>query len=206
MTILLDWSYKFIFDPPFDRLTNIYTVTKIYTYSELAQDSIDLFSVTYAPYGITEIDYETDELPKIRTGGIYKLVDVVNESNIQYIPEHMVKLAPDPNVKKYQNLTLAWHVGAFENMEELTAAQDTINQLVSKLFGVMTPITPLEIGVMWLSDSDYQDIQNQRQDAREKYISWYSENINLRKEIDKLKAITIAQNKLIKAMMGIGNP
>jgi hypothetical protein len=195
MIVQLDWRYKFLFEEPFNKLDGVYAVTKIYAYDELIRDKIDLTKL-YTSVGLTEVEFNTD-LPLIRTKPVYNLEHVRDPNNVILIPEHLIVFEPDASVRKYYNSVVTWNIGAFPDKEQLSAAQDVISQLIERLFGTEQNPIILDIGVMWLTDHEYEDIVNERKTKQDAAFNWFSENQRIRDENMSLRAKCIELENII---------
>lgn len=196
MIVQLNWRYKFNFVPPFDSYNGIYNVTKIYSFEELIQDRIDL-SQLYSAANIA--DQYDEDLPLIRVEPIYKLINVRDENNVVFIPQCLIAFEPDATVKKYYNSVVTWNISAFADKEQLEAANDVVSQLIERLFGTEEPPVIIDIGVLWLTDQEYEAIENERKTKKDAAFNWFSENQRILLENEALKVKCTELENIIKS-------
>lgn len=191
--INLNWQYQFKFGEMFEKLNGIYTVTKIYSYPELIDDGINIWESLYD--GSVEYnEFEETIFPEIKIAPIYKLVSVMNEEVILYIPRREVTINPDFNINKYYNLVVTWNVGVYEDKEQLSYAQNLLTETIEKVFGTEVDPDLIDIGVRYLTDKEFEKIEKERAERRDKAFTLFSENQRLRSEIlereEKIKALS----------------
>lgn len=197
MIIHLGWRYKFSFDEPFETLNGVYTVTKVYTFEELVQDRVDL-SQLYESVGATE-RLKTD-ITTIIHEPIYKLVNTLDETRIIHMPQLLIALEPDPTVKKYYNSVVTWNIGAFPDKDDLLESQKVLNQLIETVFGTSSESIIIDVGVQWLSDTEFEVLENERADKRQQAFNYYSELLKVRAERDSYKTKCTALEDILKSL------
>ena len=198
--LVLNWTYKFKFEEDFDRLNGVYKVVKIYSFNELLVDQVNLFEEFYSlsKNPITEAEFERDRLPIIRTRPIFKIESVIDANIVHYIPEQEITFAPDPHVNPYKDLILSWRYGACKEAEEIEFAKNQVNELVEGLFGsVDSPLT-VAIGTVWLTDTEFQEIQNDRVLHKTLIMNFYKSNIEHLNTIAALRGRIQALEDIIK--------
>ncbi len=195
-----NWTYKFSFVSDFSSLDGVYTVKKIYAYVELLDDNLSLLP-TYEAVGKTQADLEND-VNMYRTQEIYKLVHPEDETIIWYIPEGLFSTVPNYNVKKYSDFAIALRVGIYPDEDKLIYVQNVLQQQLSAMLGFTNGPDIISVGEKWLTDEEYKDAVADREQAAKTVVNYFSENIELRKQIDHLKDRCNAYEEII---IGIAN-
>ena len=188
MRVLPDVVYKFTFTSSFNTLDKIYRVVSILSYEELLNLEVDLFETTYKANGLDEVMFNTD-LGAIRSGQIFKLVDVTDESNVQYIPELIIKEVPDQSVQKYLNLGLAVNIGIFDDPAKITTIKSEVEQTLAAMLGTNNNATLYTVKESWLTTDQYVAIDTAREAAITKVDNHYTEKLALQKKVDQLQTL-----------------
>lgn len=200
------WTYKFAFRKGFESLNGVYTVVKIYTYEELLSENIQLSSSLYALVGKTETEYERDYVTyEFRTHDIYKLVDSSNTHRFIYIPEGLLGEIPNSNVKKYPKIVLMLNMGIFNDTTKIEYVADLIKDQISYEFGITNAPDVVAIQEVWLTDEEYQDIENDRITEARDVVSYFTENIELRNKISDLSSrLNVLEKKILSVSVTDG--
>lgn len=188
MVILPNYVYSFTFTSVFNTLDGIYKVESINSYSELLNNKIDLYKVTYSAYGATDDQFRAD-LDLIREGKTAKLVSVDDESVIIYIPEHLFAEIPNGDVHNYYLLGLAVNIGIFDDIELVNNIKNEVDQIVSTMTGTENKTTIFNVKSKWMTLDEYQVIDDERKDNITRITNHYTEKQELLKQIDSLKTL-----------------
>lgn len=196
MNIELGWTYKFKFNNDFTLLDDIYTVLRIYTYSELLEDKIDLNTELYAKVGKTKMQFEAD-VATLRNDKILKVQHPEHQDTILYIPTSILSEAPLFTVKKYGRLMVVLNVGVYPNKEDLDHVKNLLHEELQVMLGFANPPDVLVTRHQWLTDQEYQELKDEREQNK-KVVNYFSENIKLQKINSELTAKINAYEKLFK--------
>lgn len=196
MNIELGWTYKFKFNNDFTLLDDIYTVLRIYTYSELLEDKIDLNTELYAKVGKTKMQFEAD-VSTLRNDKILKVQHPEHQDTILYIPTSILSEAPLFTVKKYGRLMVVLNVGVYPNKEDLDYVKNLLHEELQVMLGFANPPDILVTRHQWLTDQEYQELKDEREQNK-KVVNYFSENIKLQKINSELTAKINAYEKLFK--------
>ena len=166
----------------------------------MLDDNLSLLP-TYEAVGKTQADLEND-VNMYRTQEIYKLVHPEDETIIWYIPEGLFSTVPNYNVKKYSDFAIALRVGIYPDEDKLRYVQNVLQQQLSAMLGFTNGPDIISVGEKWLTDEEYKDAVADREQTAKTVVNYFSENIELRKQIDHLKDRCNAYEEII---IGIAN-
>jgi hypothetical protein len=190
--------YKFIFKNDFSFFNGVYKVIQTLTYEEAINLGADFFNDLYHPIGKTKIDLEQDS-DLFRTDKILKLKNVLTEKEL-YIPNVLNAFIPDSNVKKYYKLVIDINIGIFDNIDKLNAMSQIMQEHISSATGITNKPELTSYAEVWLTESEYQLIDNARDESSKKIINYFSETIKMQREIDSLKTKVQYYENLIKSL------
>lgn len=147
----------------FASLDGIYTVNALAAFDDLIQSKVDFVTNLYTPAGLSKTDYATDY--STYSGSVVAVVSPVSDSTITYyFPEAVIRLMPDPTVKKYQNVYMAILIGAFKDTNTYTWIKTQIDDIVSSVTGTtnQTRFLANPDNDIWLTDSEYEALEATR--------------------------------------------
>ncbi len=199
MRILPNFIYKFTFIANFNSLDGIYKVLRIDSYSTLLGDGIDLFAVLYEPNSLNVTAFEND-LPTIRDNRIFKLVDVADENNIVYIPEHILNSVPDASIQKYIKLGISCNIGIHEDPDAVTTLKSEIEQHIEAMIGETNNALIFKISDEYLTASEYASIEATRAANITTVSNSFTDKAALQLEVDRLRTKIIYYEDLIKSL------
>lgn len=199
MRVLPDYVYRFTFTSSFNVLDKIYKIVSILSYPELLTLELDLFELTYKANGLDEVTFNAD-LDAIRSGQLFKLVDVTDELNVQYVPEHILKEVPDASVQKYLSLGLAVGLGIFDDATKITTIKSEVEQTLAAMTGVINSTSIYTVKEEWLTADEYTVIDSTREAAITKIDNHYTEKIELQKQVNKLQTLVTYYEDTLKAL------
>lgn len=197
MLIVPDHVYNFQFKSLFSALDGIYRVISLLSYAELLDQGIDLHDATYEPHGMSD-QFDTD-LDKIRSGKLVKIRAVNNPDSIYFIPEHLIDGTPDGSVQQYHQLGLAVDLGIFADAEQLSTIRNEIDQVLSTMLGVTTSSLIYTVDDVWLTKTDYRDLELARQAAVTRISNHYTDKLALQEEVSRLKTLISYYEESLKA-------
>lgn len=193
-------AYKFIVDPPFQEATGVYIVNGILSYSELVMNGIDLYTTTYSKYSVSKDIFDTD-LPSLRNSSILKLSNPDNpDTDITYIPSIYITQVPDHNVKKYRELVMAIHLGILDDSEILDSIGTNITEYLTSALGVETIPQLFELKQVWMSESEYAQLELERKNRASGVINYFTECVRLRNEVDRLRNTLVAYEEIFQQL------
>ena len=204
MQLELNWCYKFSFIEPFDKLNNVYRLTKILTYEEMLLEGVTL-SDLYSAVDKTDNDLETDYIEKsYATERIYKLVHPSDSEIVYYVPRCLISTIPDHNVKEYAKLVVSFNIGIYPGEEDLSYIKEEFGQQLKDYLGYSKEPDIFSISTQWLTDDDYKSIVEKRKQYRArddngnfKIMSYYSAYKHQEKELLNLRAKLAAYENLL---------
>lgn len=180
------WTYRFKFINKFSKFDGAYTVTRIYSYPEFLKEKVDLYETLFAPCNLTESEYDKD-CPQYFKESIFKLQGTSDEDNVLYVPNAILASAPVYNVQEYKDVAIAFHLGIYPNAEEFKSVLSNISEEISSSLGIEQSPKVITVGKMYLTDDEYKDIQDERNNNKNSVLSYFAENVKLNKEIQSLK-------------------
>jgi hypothetical protein len=188
--------YQFSLKVPFNQYNGIYRVHQILTYDQFAALNVNLYDLLYKDVDKTHEEFEVD-LVTYRQEPIYMLLppDLTIQSNLEkiqekiyYIPKSLLACSPNPNVKAYSDLVLAVRVGPLSNIETLEYIKDVVQENILAATGIDQTVKLASIAIVWMTEVDYQLLDNQRQLDKKHVINYFSETQRLLRENASLKA------------------
>ena len=195
MNVEVDEVYKFAFKTGFNWLDNIYRVLALVDYDQLLIDDVDLFVSLYNLVGKTQGELEAD-LPDISKEAYYILEDVVSLNKI-YVPRSYVIGLPQGNIKEYSNVVLTADLDVWADPTALNNVKATIADALEGAYGITQAPLLIKAGSTWMAESDYNDIEEQRETDRTGVTNSYTEIQRLTSEIAKKDARIAALEQLV---------
>ena len=196
--INVGYVYKFKFHSSIESIDGKYRLMNIMVLDDIIESGIDLYKDVFQPLGMTEDDYNSTVIPDLTpTTRIFKLQDVTNIDNIYYIPEFLIIKQPEFGVKPYLRLGLAVNLGIFKDSETLNWIKSEIEDILRSKAGIDKDAAIFAVEEVWLTPSEYQEIENQRKANISNTESIYVKNQNLQKEITNLQALISDYEDLI---------
>lgn len=192
--------YKFTFQSGYTAVDGTYRLAKLMQYDEFLEEGGDLLTSFYAPNEKTETELNAD-LPVIRNSMIMKLVApnaTDSSATAVYAPVCFLLASPDYNVKEYSRIGILAYVGVTTKPEDYTFVADRIKEAVEATLGI-TDVSPklVQVGTLWLTDDEYQEIVNERDQTKIKTTNYYADNIELRKRLSSAQTIINEYEKVI---------
>lgn len=192
--------YKFTFQAGYTAVNGTYRLAKLMQYDEYLEEGGDLLTAFYEPNEKTEEDLNKD-LPTIRASMIMKLVapDASDSSaTAVYAPICFLLASPDYNVNEYSRIGILAYVGVTTNPEDYTFVADRIREAVEATLGI-TDVNPklVQVGTLWLTDDEYQEIVNERDQTKIKTTNYYADNVELRKRLSSAQTLINEYEKII---------
>ena len=107
---------------------------------------------------------------------IYKLVDIVDEKDVLYVPQQTIATFPEVDINQYVDITLAIRLGLFDDATMLEPMLQAIKDKLA-LYGVYSSdINMIVTDEKWMSKSEYEEIVAKRLPGTRTIIT--SENRN----------------------------
>jgi len=196
--------YKFMFKSIIENIDDIYKLRNIMTIDDIIEDNIDLFKDNFANIGVTQDDYNNEILPNLQNNCIFFKLQRMNNvgnntNNIFYIPEFLVKYQPIYNVQPYLRLGLAVNLGVFNDANRLNSIKNEINDMLKSKLGIDQSAILFGTNEVWLTDEEYNEIEQDRQDKINNTSSIYKDKIELEKTVLNLQNIINDYEQLIIA-------
>lgn len=196
--INVGYVYKFVFHSSIESINGKYKLLNIMVLEDLLKLGIDLFKDVLNPIGMTQEDFNNNVLPnldnKIR---IFKLKNVEDVTKTYYIPEFLIIQQPEFGVKPYLRLGLAVNLGVFNNINRIEWIKNEIEDILRGKLGVNKEAIIFATEEVWLTDNEYQEIENERQNNIDNTESIYVINQKLRNEITNLQSLINEYEQLI---------
>lgn len=192
-------TYAFTFVTDFASFNGIYTLVKLMTYDEYLSDGGDLFADLFNPVGLTNDQMEED-MATIRASKIMKLVTpeaVDTEIRTVFMPTCYAEDNPDHNVGKYLRIGVTAYIGVTKDVELLTFMKEALTEYITAATGIDPQPQFISVGETWLTDSQYEEIEASRDEAKKRIINYYSENVKLEKRIASLQEKLAAYEEII---------
>jgi len=93
---------------------------------------------------------------------IYKLVDIVDEKDVLYVPQQTIATFPEVDINQYVDITLAIRLGLFDDATMLEPMLQAIKDKLA-LYGVYSSdINMIVTDEKWMSKSEYEEIVAKR--------------------------------------------
>ena len=190
--------YNFTFKEGWGALKGIYRVDAIYSYSEYLKEEGDILKDFYEPNGKTISEVNAD-LPKLRESKIYRLatVDESVETTIHHAPELYVESSPDYLVDQYVKFGIVCTVGITKRPEDLNYIKDNIVQNVEASLGITPNINFVNLGKVWMTETQYQEELKKRDESKKKALNYFSEMRRLTLELKSSQQKVREYEKLI---------
>lgn len=191
-------TYKFVFQPGYEKFNGVYNVLRIMTYDEYIADGGDILQDFFTPCGKDEADIVGD-LINIRASKILKLLNPESDNDKEAIfaPLYYLQENPDHNVKKYYNMGIVATLGITEEPGDFQASAAMLVEQFEAVLGVEPKPHFVTLQSVWMTEPDYQDMLNKRDKDRLKVINYFSENNELRKRNSQFKTQIAAYEELI---------
>ena len=189
------YTYKFQFDKRFGAFDGIYTIAKAYSWAEVIKDSLSIYEILYAPVNASQDDYNRD-IVEFQDGVVYKLVSPVDGGEI-YVPEKLIEGQPIFTVKEYQSLVLFIPLGIYDNADGVKYLISQVSEEIRSVLGITDKPTITSVRKTYLTDAEYEAIEDERKNNSKTTLNWFSETVRLRNENNKLKAQVKEYQKLL---------
>ncbi len=199
MRVLPNYVYKFTFKPSFSSLTGVYKVLEITTYDELLGDKVDLFTTLYDANSVDKSIFSVD-LPIIKDNVIYKLSDINNPDNIQFIPESLITEIPNADVHNYFSLGIACSLGVHNSIEDVTTIKNEIEQVIAAMIGVDNNAVVYTTDNEWLTESEFQTIEADRATNISTVSNHYTDKVSLQLKINQLTTLVEYYEDTLKSL------
>jgi len=191
--------YKFSFIDGYTFHNGVYRVAKIMTYDEYVTDGRDILDDFFVPNdkGPTDLDNVYSE---VTSSKILKLVDpdsLDDTGTKYYVPLNFIKETPDMNVDKYYKFGIIVDAGITKDPKALSFMRDVLVEAVESSFGITPKVDFVTLHEKWLSQSEYQEILDARDQSKLKVLNYYSENKRLQKQISSTNTKLKEYEKLI---------
>lgn len=192
-------TYKFKFQPGYEEFDGVYKVVKIMTYEEYLEDGHDILQDFFTPNHKDEAELNK-VINDVRLSKILKLVnpDDLEEDDPRFAPMYFLEENPDHNVKKYYSLGIVAMLGITEEPDDLDSAAAMLVEQFQAVMGVAPEPHFVTINEKWMTRPEYEELLEQRDKDRLKFINYFSENNKLRKRNDELITRNLAYEKIIK--------
>ena len=195
------WTYKFVFKPKFSELDGVYTITKIYSWTEVLNEQLSLFELLYAPLHISEAEYNED-IKTYKNEDILKLVSPSDGTEV-YVPSSILSHYPIYPVKEYYNLVLFINLGIYNEEHGLDFLKEQVGEEVKKTLGITDSPKLVATNKVYLTEPEYEEIQNERKRQASLVLNWFSSLKKLEKENNLLRAQRGAYRKLVEEKLNI---
>lgn len=191
-------TYKFVFQPGYEKFNGVYTVLRIMTYDEYINDGGDILQDFFTPCGKDEADI-IGELLQIRASKILKLLspDSEDEKEAVFAPLYYLQDNPDHNVKKYYHMGIVATLGITEEPSDFQASAAMLVEQFQAVLGMEPQPNFVTLKSVWMTEPDYQEMLAKRDQEKLKVINYFSENAKLRKRNDQFKTQIEAYEELI---------
>ena len=178
----------FTLTPKFSSLNGVYTVTALAAFNDLAPN-VNFVQNLYTPVGLTKQDYIND-FSSYQNENVAVVNPVSDPSTTYYFPEAIIATVPDPTVKKYPNYYFAILIGPYQNETVLENLASEIGEMVTNTTGVTNPVRYLydPAKSTWLTASQYQGIEEERQQNIKQADTLYTQLQNARATISTLQS------------------
>jgi len=198
------YVYKLSFNPLLANYNGIYKILSFLTIEELRNIGIDLFKETFEPLGITneDFDIEFNLFYTQANSNIIKIQNVNNITKVIYVPEYYISEVPSINVKPYQRLGLTVNLGIFNDKDELNLIKQEINDILSTKLGISSNTILFSVEEKWLSDDEYEIIDQERKNNISNLSTIYSDNIELNEMIARLHSLINVYEEIITTSFG----
>lgn len=201
MNIETDKVYLFKFKPGFESLDGIYKVTHQLNYEEILEENIDLYKELYEKVNKTRQDLDQD-IENYKDDVFFKLEkpgDTV-EPFYFYIPETLLNQYPDSNVAEYNKVMMTIDLGLFANPDILTSLITAVSEIISTNQGITVQPVLMTYGKQWMLTADYEQLEQNRENAKGNIINYFSECNRLTDELNKAQARIQALEDIIKSL------
>jgi hypothetical protein len=101
------------------------------------------------------------------------------------------------NVEKYYKFGIVVDAGITKDPKTLSFMRDILIEAVEASFGITPQVDFVTLHEKWLSQSEYQEILDARDQSKLKVINYYSENQKLQKQISSTNTKLKEYEKLI---------
>ena len=127
---------------------------------------------------------------------MYKLVSPVDGGEI-YVPEKLIEGQPIFTVKEYQSLVLFIPLGIYDNADGVKYLISQVSEEIRSVLGITDKPTITSVRKTYLTDAEYEAIEDERKNNSKTTLNWFSETVRLRNENNKLKAQVKEYQKLL---------
>lgn len=191
--------YKFSFIPEFSDLDGVYFVEEHLSYTSAVEKG-DIAKV-YEKVGKEE-DFDSESV-LLRGSIVLKLVPKGTDTEPLFVPSPLVKETPDPTVKNYPKLALVVNVGPCDDEEKLSYLVNMLNDVAVSGAGLEEEVYVHKYGSVSLTDEEYSQIEENRENRKESVETYFSENRELRGQVTRLTARVAVLEEIIKSLKGV---
>lgn len=196
MLIIPGMTYRLTFDDSFVALNGIYTVLQLLSHEEMIELDVSV-ETTYEALGIAD-DFLIDK--KNYLDKTYIKIKSIEDETIYYISEVMLTHIPDFTAQEYYKLGLVINLGVYGHTDDVGGLSLAVKNLLTNNYGITTdPIVTTHGKSVWLTDTEYQTIKDERESNKGVISNIYvvkkklsDENSMLRQRIATLEAMIIA--------------
>lgn len=201
-------AYKFTFDSKYSKCNGIYLVSKLMTYDEYLADGNDIKQDFYDACELGDDDIAKD-LPQLRTTTIVEVSppDDTTQIRITHFPLCFVMETPDHNINRYHKFGLITYCGMTDSIDKFAFIKENIKDMLTACLGIDPKPYWIDLGYQWLTESDFNEQQQQQQAASVKIINYFTENQRLQREYNAINTkfngyeeIIINQQKQIEEL------
>ena len=156
---------RFVLTSKFSTLNGVYNVVALGSFNDLAASGVDFVTNLYKPVGLSQVDYAND-FKSYQNTNVVMVTSVSDESEMYYFPEGILDKVPDPTVKKYQQYYFGISIGPYKDVNTLQSLATQLGSIVTDTTGVENPVRVFAASPeydVWLDDSQYEALQQQRQ-------------------------------------------
>jgi len=148
---------RFKFKEPFNKDLNentIYTIESIRSFANLMDTGVDVYDFIYAPYGISEDDYNKDALD-----GKIVVVELADEGGKYYsVPSNYILSVPNINGILYRDKMIAIDLGYLPDSYDFTELKTNMQELVKSLVGVEVDVNVLDASPTIMLTNEQSDV------------------------------------------------
>jgi hypothetical protein len=197
ITPVVGATYNFIFVSGYDALNGIYQLVQIMSYDEYLENEGDIDKDFFTPNN--KSDELATEIVNVRDSKILKLVDPDGDDDAEpvYAPLYYLKETPDFNVHKYQQLGIIANIGFAYSAEDVEFIKNTISDTVVAATGITPDPKLVVIKEQWMTEDQYNELLEERDETKKKVLNYYSENLQLEKRLAAVNTKLKAYEELI---------
>lgn len=207
--------YKFSFEDGYTYFDGAYKVAKVMSYDEYIADDGDIINDFYVPAFTARLNGEEEldmvdvnntflnDQEYIRSHKILKLLppeDNTEDNDGVFVSMYYIKETPDFNIKKYLKFGLVTYIGVTDEPSVLDNMRDMIKMHVDSTTGIDSDPQFVSVGEEWLTDDEYQEVLNNRNEIVKNSINYFTESVKLQKEVSTYKDQINAYEQVISQL------